>query len=77
MPRGSVKRLVSIEQEQCAALVDEMIHMTPWKDELWSRGALMMAARAIRRGRHLTSDEQVANLKKAIWPPRLKRRKAK
>lgn len=77
-PRQRMKRLVTIDQDQSAALVEAMIDLPPWKDQMWSRGALMMAARAIRRGRHLTDIERVENLRKAIWPPRLvKRRNAR
>ena len=70
-----MKRLVTIEQDQCAELVEAMLLETPWKEQMWARGALMMAARAIRRGRHLTNQERVENLRKAIFPPKLKRKK--
>jgi hypothetical protein len=43
-------------------LVEQMIHETPWKDQPWARAALMIAARAIRRGRHLTEREKLENL---------------
>jgi hypothetical protein len=48
-------------REDCAALIDTMLTESPWKDQMWSRGALMIAARAIRRGRHLTDAEKIAN----------------
>lgn len=60
-------REVEIDQAKAAALVREMLGQPPWKDQMWSRAALMMAARAIERGRHLTDMERLANLKRAVW----------
>lgn len=53
-------------QEQCAQLVEQMINQKPWSDHLMARGALSIAARTIRRGRHLSDREKLANLKRAI-----------
>lgn len=53
-------------QEKCAKLLDTMLHETPWKDQQWARCALTIAARAIRRGRHLTASEKMANLATAF-----------
>lgn len=54
------------EMERAAKLVEEMLDQKPWKDRLWSRAALAIAARAIRRGRHLTENEKYENLRKVI-----------
>lgn len=53
-------------RERCAELVEQMLDMDPWKDQAWARCALMVAARAIRRGRHLTASEQLENLAKSL-----------
>lgn len=50
------------EREHCAQLVDAMMNEKPWCDRLWARAALAIAARAIRRGRHLTASEKLLNL---------------
>ncbi len=52
--------------EQCAALVEEMIGQQPWSDKAWARCALAIAARAIRRGSHLTEQEKLENLFAAL-----------
>lgn len=49
-----------------AKLVSDMIDEEPWKSHMWARCALMIAARAIRRGRHLTDEEKLENLWKAL-----------
>jgi hypothetical protein len=56
----------TIGQEECAALIDTMLTEAPWKDQMWARGALMIAARAIRRGRHLSASEKLDNAFKWI-----------
>jgi hypothetical protein len=61
-----MKREIEINQTEAAALVRAMIDQAPWKDQLWSRAALMMAARAIERGRHLTGAERAGNLQRAL-----------
>lgn len=55
-----------VTQEHCARLVEAMIDFPPWKKHLMARGALTLAAQAIRRGRHLTARERLANLKAAL-----------
>ncbi len=69
-----MRKLVTITQEQAADLVEAMIAMPPWNEQMWSRGALMIAARVIRRGRHLTGKERADNLVKAVFPRPRKRR---
>lgn len=49
-------------REHCAKLCEDMITVKPYCDQPWARMALAVAARAIRRGRHLTSSEQLHNL---------------
>ena len=68
-------QLVKETREECAQLVEAMLQTTPWKDQMWSRGALMIAARAIRRGRHFTNAEKLAHLHDAIFPAKRKRKK--
>jgi Zn ribbon nucleic-acid-binding protein len=51
--------LREIEREACAQLVEKMIPDRKRPDE---RVVLAIAANAIRRGRHLTSAEQLRNL---------------
>lgn len=53
-------------RKECAKLVEAMIHQAPWKNQQWARGALAIAARAIRRGRHLTDEEKLHNLADAL-----------
>lgn len=53
-------------REESADLVAAMIEWAPWKDHMWARGALAIAAQAVRRGRHLTGAEKLANLKRAL-----------
>jgi hypothetical protein len=55
------------QREYCAKLVDAMLNEVPWKYHMWARGALAIAARAIRRGRNLTDEEKMSNLMKAIF----------
>lgn len=54
------------QRERCAKLVEEMLTERPWKDKPWARCALATAARAIRRGRHLTESEKLDNLMAAM-----------
>ena len=75
----NMRRLVTIDQNRSAEIVEAMLTMPPWCDEMWARGALMVAARAIRRGRHLTDKERIENVKKRLKPElrkRLKQRRA-
>lgn len=53
-------------QEEAAKLVEVMIRQRPWEDQPWARCALGAAARAIRRGRHLTEAEKLQNLAAAM-----------
>jgi hypothetical protein len=54
------------EVERAAQLVEAMIWERPWKDKQWARCALGIAARSIRRGRHLTYAEKMDNLRRAF-----------
>lgn len=54
------------QQEKYATMVEAMLKQKPWCDHLMARGALITAARAIRRGRHLTAVERLDNLLKLI-----------
>lgn len=54
--------LQAIARESAACLIEQMIEQKPWRDQMWARGALMIAARAIRRGRHLSNAEKSDNL---------------
>lgn len=62
----AVAKALVIERKRCAALVEAMMDEKPWKDQLWSRTALAIAGRAIRRGRHLTEGERLKNLADAM-----------
>ena len=55
------------ERERCAQLVDVMLDQVPWKEHMMARGALVLAARVIRRGRHLSAAEKMENLRQAIY----------
>lgn len=61
-----IKRDVQIDQNTAADLVRAMIISPPWCEHTWARAALMIAARAIERGRHLTGKEKLGNLMKAL-----------
>jgi predicted transcriptional regulator len=50
------------ERERCAKLLETLMAETPWRDQQWSRAALAIGARAIRRGRLLTDQEKLINL---------------
>jgi hypothetical protein len=73
-PREEIEAGMEAEQdryereirERCAKLAEAMIHQPPYKEQPWARLALAIAARAIRRGRHLTSKEQLNNLANAF-----------
>lgn len=62
----NLKSEIKAQREQCAQLVEAMITERPWSEKLWARGALAIAARAIRRGRHLTGEERAQNLRAII-----------
>lgn len=57
---------VDKEAERDARLVESMRQESPWSDQPWARVALTIAARAIRRGRHLTEAEKLLNLADAM-----------
>ena len=52
--------------EHHAKLVSELMDRSPWREKPDARVALAIAARAIRRGRHLTEAEQMRNLADAM-----------
>lgn len=54
------------QREHDAKLVEAMIEQSPWSDKPWVRMALAIAARSIRRGRHLTEAEKLRNLADAM-----------
>ena len=51
---------------EVAKLVEAMMDQMPWCDQPWARCALVVAAAAIRRGRHLTEAEKLINLADAM-----------
>lgn len=53
-------------RERSAKLIEDMIRRRPWSDKADVRMALSIAARAVRRGRHLTEAEQLENLAKSM-----------
>lgn len=53
-------------REVHAKMVEMMIHQRPWSEHQWARAALAIAAKAIRRGRHLTETEKLENLADAF-----------
>jgi len=67
---AEVNKIVSaatdVERERAAQIVEAMIDEAPHKDHVLVRMALAIAARAIRRGRHLTESEKLANLATAM-----------
>lgn len=58
----AIARAILAERERCALLVEEMIKQHPCSEKPWARMALAIAAKTIRRGRHLTEDERRENL---------------
>jgi hypothetical protein len=54
------------ETERAIHLIDIMLEQEPWRSEWGSRTALIIAKRAIERGRHLTETEKLNNLDRAI-----------
>jgi len=48
--------------EECALLVDQMLEDPAFNKHARTRMALMIAARTIRRGRHLTPSEKFENM---------------
>jgi len=58
----SVPSSQTLGQEECAALIDQMLSEPRFRDHDRSRMSLTIAARAIRRGRHLTAEEQLNNV---------------
>lgn len=63
---SSVKGTLVEEREACAWLVEEMKNMWPWSDKPYAKLVLSIAAKAIRRGRHLTDQERIQNLARAF-----------
>lgn len=57
-----------INQEQCAVLIDQMLMEPAFLDHPRMKLALTIAARAIRRGRHLDQYERMQNLKEFLDP---------
>lgn len=53
-------------RERSAKLIEAMAQWKPWNDKRNVRVALSIAARAVRRGRHLTEAEQIENLAKSM-----------
>lgn len=53
-------------RHDCAQLIKTMIDWHEFKDKPWVRMALAIAARAIIRGRHLTDEEKLENLRRAM-----------
>jgi hypothetical protein len=49
-------------RENCAKLVEEMLKEPAFSSHARTRLALMIAARSIRRGRHLTPEEKFENI---------------
>lgn len=56
----------TMESGKAAALCEALMEQTPYNKQPWARVALAIAARAIRRGRHLTPTEQLENMAKAF-----------
>lgn len=65
MSADRVRETSANRREHDAKLVEMMIHEFPWSEQPYARMALAVAARAIRRGRHLTPAERMENLAKA------------
>lgn len=57
----------NLRQEECAGLIDHMLAEPTYRDNPQRRLALAIAARAIRRGRHLTAEEQFNNVLDFAW----------
>jgi hypothetical protein len=53
-------------RESCAKLVEHTIVEMRLGDNQWARAGLLFAARAVRRGRHLTASEKLENFKNAM-----------
>jgi hypothetical protein len=62
----SAAATIDQQKEFYAKLVEQMINEKPWCEKVWARASLATAARAIRRGRHLSGSEKLANLKAAL-----------
>lgn len=54
------------ETERAIHLIDVMLEQEPWRSEWGARTALIVAQRAIERGRHLTEAEKLTNINQAI-----------
>lgn len=54
---------LSDQIEEDASMVEEMITWPQFSDQPWARMALRIAARAIRRRRHLTDAEKLENIR--------------
>lgn len=53
-------------REESAKVVEQTIKEMRLEDNRWARAGLLFAARAVRRGRHLTPSEKLENFKKAM-----------
>jgi hypothetical protein len=53
-------------RERHAQLVEQMLQWPQWKDKSWVKLALTIAARAIRRGRHLSDSERMDSITKFL-----------
>ena len=51
-----------LEQEECAVLIDQMLADPAYRNHPQRRMALTIAARTVRRGRHLTAEEKLNNI---------------
>lgn len=64
---GCTDQIAADERERCAVLVEQMMTFDRSIYRMPSvRMALTIAARAIRRGRHLTAREQLSNIEAAL-----------
>lgn len=63
-PADASLSLRDCDPSRAAAIVREMLDMPQWQGRAESRLALLIAANAIERGRHLTVEERNANLKR-------------
>lgn len=66
MTRMEVLLVIGKAIEQSAGLAEEMMQQHPCAKKPWARMALAIAAKTIRRGRHLTDEERHGNLLNAI-----------
>lgn len=60
---------IAAEREHAACLVEDIMERKIFAEHQYAKAALIFAARTIRRGRHLTSEEQFENIMRAIREP--------